>query len=249
MYSWLEKKRFIEKLWVWFVLQIQYTTTHKRQLMSCPLTPKFLWWRCINTSTCTKCALHGYTILFCFVSVVYKKLFQHGNTSSFSFFLQQKGFLNFKEWTLQEQCPPVKEVFKESTWRHGHRSLLEIFSQLHLFNHTVLKQKITITAKKVPGKLKKLKQSLEDGGVNKFIPQKAKKLFKELEETGNINIRVFTATHISYNEMWEGKFLEAHSFRWVNQNDVMYLKFELLKNGWILKWGSPQLTLISSTIW
>jgi hypothetical protein len=72
---------------------------------------------------------------------------------------------------------------------------------------------------------------LEDGGVNKFIPQKAKKLFKELEETGNINIRVFTATHISYNEMWEGKFLEAHSFRWVNQNDVMYLKFELLKNG------------------
>jgi hypothetical protein len=74
--------------------------------------------------------------------------------------------------------------------------------------------------------LKKLKQSLKVRGDTKFIPQKAKMLFNELEETGNSNAMEFTgevdfyATCTSYIEMWEGNFEEVESFSWVNQNDV-----------------------------
>jgi hypothetical protein len=101
-----------------------------------------------------------------------------------------------------------------------------------LVYHTVLKiEKTTISATKVACKLKKLKQSLEERGNNKFIPQEAKMLFRELEETGNINTRVhrrtcFYAKCISYTEMWEGNFQEAESFSCANPNYVKWPKVE-----------------------
>jgi hypothetical protein len=81
--------------------------------------------------------------------------------------------------------------------------------------------------------LKKLKHRLEEDRGDKFIPQKDKMLFRELEETGNINAREFTGdgvafytTCVSYAEMWEGNFQEAESFSWVNQNNVKWPEVE-----------------------
>jgi hypothetical protein len=68
-----------------------------------------------------------------------------------------------------------------------------VHERLNLFNKTILAvEKTKASATDIVIKLEKLKTNLEERRDNKFIPQGAKKLFKALEENGNINADMIT---------------------------------------------------------
>ena len=175
---------------------------------------------------------------FCdFVDIEYNKLLQHGNTRFLSLLPALERILEIFQglksyFCSQEQCPTVIKKFFENEC--GEMYLQFVCGQLRLFNQAILRmEKTNITATEVACELQNLKQSLSDRKENQFIPERAKIIFRELEENGSIDVPVFKkeilafySRCIEYIELWEGNFREVESFSWINQNEIKWPEVE-----------------------
>ncbi len=94
-------------------------------------------------------------------------------------------------------------------------------------------EKTKASATDIVIELEKLKSNIQERRDYKFMPQGAKKLFKTLEENGNINagmivkeITNFYNRCLSYIQLWENSFDEAQLSVWINKNDITWPQIE-----------------------